>query len=51
MHAACEEAENQLKSTNDASKTVLERAGTLRDERYTVTPNIYELDLPHPGRR
>ncbi|KAF5323969.1 hypothetical protein D9611_008423 [Ephemerocybe angulata] len=37
MHMACAEAEEQLRSTNDASKTVLERAGTLRDERQSIS--------------
>ncbi|KAK7064568.1 E3 ubiquitin-protein ligase PEP5 [Favolaschia claudopus] len=36
MHASCDEAETQLKLTNDASATVLERAGSLSEERQVV---------------
>lgn len=33
MRAKCDEAESQLQLSNEASKTLLERAGTLRRER------------------
>lgn len=33
MRASCDEAEAQLQLTNEASKTLLERAGNLREER------------------
>ncbi|EFI26934.1 hypothetical protein CC1G_15335 [Coprinopsis cinerea okayama7 len=36
MEAACQQAEDQLNSTSEASKAVLERAGNLRDERQEV---------------
>ncbi|TRM61353.1 oligomeric Golgi complex subunit 6 [Schizophyllum amplum] len=36
MRVACDEAEGQLKLTDDASRTLLERASNLRDERNEV---------------
>ena len=33
MQASCDEAEKQLSLSNEASKMLLERAGSLRDER------------------
>lgn len=33
MRVSCDEAERQLALTTDASKTLLERAGNLREER------------------
>ena len=36
MRVACDEAEAQLKLTDDASRTLLERASNLRDERCVV---------------
>ncbi|KAI3612712.1 conserved oligomeric golgi complex subunit 6 [Moniliophthora roreri] len=36
MHKSCDEAEKQLQLTNEVSKTLLERAGSLRDERQEV---------------
>uniref|UniRef100_A0A8H7Y3X8 Conserved oligomeric Golgi complex subunit 6 n=1 Tax=Psilocybe cubensis TaxID=181762 RepID=A0A8H7Y3X8_PSICU len=36
MRASCDEAETQLALTNESSKTLLERAGNLRDERQEV---------------
>ncbi|KAL1761228.1 oligomeric Golgi complex subunit 6 [Schizophyllum commune] len=36
MRVACDEAEAQLKLTDDASRTLLERASNLRDERNEV---------------
>ncbi|KAF9267497.1 oligomeric complex COG6 [Marasmius fiardii PR-910] len=36
MHECCDEAEKQLQFTNEASKTLLERAGSLREERQGV---------------
>jgi hypothetical protein len=37
MQARCDDAEAQLQSTNEASKTLLERAGSLRRERWATT--------------
>ncbi|KDR69275.1 hypothetical protein GALMADRAFT_256106 [Galerina marginata CBS 339.88] len=36
MRASCDEAETQLALTNESSKLLLERAGTLRDQRQEV---------------
>ncbi|KAJ7071469.1 oligomeric Golgi complex subunit 6 [Mycena amicta] len=36
MHVSCDEAENQLKLTSDASAMLLERAGSLSEERQEV---------------
>ncbi|TFK72867.1 oligomeric complex COG6 [Pluteus cervinus] len=36
MRVSCDEAEAQLKLTNDASKSLLERAGSLREQRQEV---------------
>ncbi|KAF7320183.1 Conserved oligomeric Golgi complex subunit 6 [Mycena kentingensis (nom. inval.)] len=36
MHASCDEAENQLQLTNEASAMLLERAGSLSEERQRV---------------
>ncbi|KAI0253558.1 oligomeric Golgi complex subunit 6 [Lactifluus subvellereus] len=36
MRARCEEAQTQLQSTNEACKSLLDRAGSLRDERQEV---------------
>ncbi|KAF7367249.1 Conserved oligomeric Golgi complex subunit 6 [Mycena sanguinolenta] len=36
MHASCDEAETQLKLTNEASAMLLERAGSLSEERQEV---------------
>ncbi|KAJ3566894.1 hypothetical protein NP233_g6714 [Leucocoprinus birnbaumii] len=36
MHASCDEAETQLNLTEESSRTLLERAGSLRDERKEV---------------
>ncbi|KAG7088505.1 hypothetical protein E1B28_012492 [Marasmius oreades] len=36
MHKCCDEAEKQLQSTNEASKALLEKAGSLREERQGV---------------
>ncbi|RDB22992.1 Conserved oligomeric Golgi complex subunit 6 [Hypsizygus marmoreus] len=36
MHASCDDAERQLELTTAASKTLLERAGSLREERQEV---------------
>ncbi|KAJ6519432.1 oligomeric Golgi complex subunit 6 [Mycena sanguinolenta] len=36
MHASCDEAETQLKLTNEASSMLLERAGSLSEERQEV---------------
>jgi hypothetical protein len=33
MHASCDEAETQLRLTNEASTMLLERAGSLSEER------------------
>ena len=37
MRSMCDDAETQLQLTNEASKTLLERAGSLRRERYFTT--------------
>jgi len=34
MRAQCDEAQAQLQSTNEACKSLIDRAGSLRDERY-----------------
>ena len=34
MRSSCDEAETQLALTNESSKLLLERAGSLRDERF-----------------
>jgi hypothetical protein len=34
MRAQCDEAQGQLQSTNEACKSLIDRAGSLRDERY-----------------
>lgn len=34
MRAQCDEAQTQLQSTNEACKSLIDRAGSLRDERY-----------------
>jgi len=34
MRAQCEEAHGQLQSTNEACKSLIDRAGSLRDEQY-----------------
>ncbi|KAJ3755564.1 oligomeric complex COG6 [Lentinula raphanica] len=36
MHASCDEAEKQLQLSNETSKSLLERAGNLREERQEV---------------
>ncbi|KAJ4481001.1 oligomeric complex COG6 [Lentinula aciculospora] len=36
MHVSCDEAEKQLQLSNEASKSLLERAGNLREERQEV---------------
>ncbi|KAH7871193.1 oligomeric Golgi complex subunit 6 [Lentinula edodes] len=36
MHTSCDEAEKQLQLSNEASKSLLERAGNLREERQEV---------------
>lgn len=33
MRVRCEEAQGQLEETNDACKSLLDRAGSLREER------------------
>jgi hypothetical protein len=34
MRGQCDEAQSQLQSTNEACKSLIDRAGSLRDERY-----------------
>ncbi|KAI9452165.1 oligomeric complex COG6 [Russula earlei] len=36
MRTQCEEAQRQLQSTNEACKSLIDRAGSLRDERHLV---------------
>lgn len=36
MRTSCDEAEKQLQHTDELSKNLLERAGSLREERYVV---------------
>jgi conserved oligomeric Golgi complex subunit 6 len=40
MRSRCDDAEAQLQLTNEASKTLLERAGSLRRERYAMPSSI-----------
>ena len=37
MRARCEEAQAQLQSTDEACKSLLDRAGSLRDEQYVLS--------------
>ena len=39
MRARCDEAQTQLHETNKACKSLLDRAGSLREERYVPTRN------------
>ena len=52
MRARCEEAQGQLQSTDEACKSLLDRAGSLRDEQYaSPTPfsSVYPLELSQTG--
>ena len=40
IKASCDEAKTQLALTNESSKILLERAGNLRDERYSLLPSF-----------
>lgn len=54
MRASCDEAEAQLQLTGDASKTLLERAGSLREERCvsrSAPPHIDDLNVSVAGRK
>ncbi|KAH9032506.1 oligomeric complex COG6 [Lactarius hengduanensis] len=45
MRARCEEAQAQLQSTDEACKSLLDRAGTLRDEQQEVKTHQSIVDL------
>ncbi|EMD38160.1 hypothetical protein CERSUDRAFT_113315 [Gelatoporia subvermispora B] len=47
MRSRCDEAQTQLRQTSDACRTLLDRAGSLRDERHEVTmrQNVITLFL------
>jgi hypothetical protein len=45
MRTQCEEAQQQLQSTNEACKSLIDRAGSLRDERYELILCATELCL------
>lgn len=38
MRVACDEAETQLRLSNEASQSLLDRAESLRSERYDIFP-------------
>jgi conserved oligomeric Golgi complex subunit 6 len=46
MRARCEEAQAQLQSTNEACVSLLDRAGSLRDERYDSTDSFPSTTIP-----
>jgi conserved oligomeric Golgi complex subunit 6 len=46
MRARCEEAQAQLQSTNEACVSLLDRAGSLRDERYDSTDSFPPTTIP-----
>ncbi|KAI0284845.1 oligomeric complex COG6-domain-containing protein [Russula brevipes] len=45
MRTQCEEAQQQLQSTNEACKSLIDRAGSLRDERQQVKTRQSIVDL------
>src|SRR6266404_2916294 len=54
MRARCEEAQAQLQSTDEACKTLLDRAGSLRDERYASSlppTSIFSGSCTKPHRQ
>jgi conserved oligomeric Golgi complex subunit 6 len=53
MRAQCDEAQSQLQSTNEACKSLIDRAGSLRDERYdpALFANYVSLLTPSIDRQ
>ena len=45
LRAGCDEAETQLRLTHDASHSLLEKAGNLREERFVP---FMPVNLPIP---
>jgi len=45
MRLSCEEAEAQLQLTNEASKSLLDRAGKLQEERYEQNSFVSRVGL------
>lgn len=48
MRTHCEETQERLQSTNDACKSLIDRAGSLRDERYGPGPLRSHVSLLTP---
>ena len=51
MRVACGEAETQLRLSSEASQSLLDRAESLRSERYDSLLSLYWLLIDNSGKR